>query len=299
MTRVAVEAAGVVTFQDRGRPAWAHLGVPHAGAFERQRYELLCRLLGTPGAACLEILDGRLTVEALDSPVDVAVIAGTVGSQGHLLPSETVLSLSPGDLLEVTRDSRGPAYVGITGLTAPEVLGSSSYDSLSRLGPAPLVGRSEFPVTPLLGSRAGTFLRADVRQNQRAATLRVVSGPQWDDAAAETSWVVTATARSGVRLQPDGDVTLTGSASLASFPVHPGCIQLPPSGESIILGPDSGVTGGYPVLASVISADLPLIAHLTSGDRVSYISISPAEAEGLWTAKQAETQNAVFDVRNL
>lgn len=59
-----------------------------------------------------------------------------------------------------------------------------------------------------------------------------------------------------------------------SFGVVPGAIQLTPSGQPIVLMPDGGVTGGYPVLAVVISADLPALGQLVPG---APLRLSPAD----------------------
>ena len=50
----------------------------------------------------------------------------------------------------------------------------------------------------------------------------------------------------------------------------PGALQIPPSGEPILLMADRGTTGGYPQLAIVISADLPVAGQLAPGDWVEF-----------------------------
>jgi allophanate hydrolase subunit 2 len=88
---------------------------------------------------------------------------------------------------------------------------------------------------------------------------------------------VKSVARSGIRLTSEEELP-SSSATLASLPVMPGVVQLPPSGEPIILGPDSGVTGGYPILGVVIEADLPILARLKPNQRVSLVSVEPEDA---------------------
>jgi allophanate hydrolase subunit 2 len=58
----------------------------------------------------------------------------------------------------------------------------------------------------------------------------------------------------------------------------PGAIQVPPSGLAIILGPDCGVTGGYPVAGVIINADLHKLARLTAGSSISLVPMTRAEA---------------------
>jgi hypothetical protein len=58
----------------------------------------------------------------------------------------------------------------------------------------------------------------------------------------------------------------------------PGLLQLPPGGQPILLAADAQTTGGYPILAVVIQADLPLAAHLLPGDAVRFALTTPAHA---------------------
>ena len=59
-------------------------------------------------------------------------------------------------------------------------------------------------------------------------------------------------------------------ACVASAPMVVGAIQLTPSGEAIILGPDGGLTGGYPVVGVVATVDLDRVCLLRPGDRVRF-----------------------------
>jgi allophanate hydrolase subunit 2 len=75
--------------------------------------------------------------------------------------------------------------------------------------------------------------------------------------------------RTGVRLR--GVALDAGAFTLEkSEGVVPGAVQVPPSGEPIVLGVDGPTVGGYPVIASVIGADLPALAQLAAGARVRF-----------------------------
>ncbi|HYX21965.1 MAG TPA: allophanate hydrolase subunit 2 family protein, partial [Thermoanaerobaculia bacterium] len=50
----------------------------------------------------------------------------------------------------------------------------------------------------------------------------------------------------------------------------PGTIQVPGDGQPIVLGPDGPVTGGYPQVATVIEADLPILGQAAPGDRLRF-----------------------------
>jgi allophanate hydrolase subunit 2 len=65
--------------------------------------------------------------------------------------------------------------------------------------------------------------------------------------------------------------------SIISEGVVPGTIQIPGDAQPIIILGET-VTGGYRKIATVISADLPLLGQLKPGDRVSFSRVSMDEA---------------------
>ena len=65
---------------------------------------------------------------------------------------------------------------------------------------------------------------------------------------------------------------------MVTVPMTAGAIQVTPSGGLIVLHIDHQSTGGYPVIATVISADLPLLAQARPGDTVRFRSVDLAEA---------------------
>ena len=60
---------------------------------------------------------------------------------------------------------------------------------------------------------------------------------------------------------------------LPSEGMVPGCIQVPGDGQPIVLGMDHPTTGGYPVIAVVLSDDLPLLGQLRPGQRVRFTAV--------------------------
>jgi allophanate hydrolase subunit 2 len=104
-------------------------------------------------------------------------------------------------------------------------------------------------------------------------TVRVVLGPQADhfDAGAierflSASWRVGATSdRVGCRLEGE-PLRHLGPAEILSDGMVPGSIQVPPDGRPIVMAADGPTTGGYPKIATVLTADLPLLAQLVPGE---------------------------------
>ena len=65
---------------------------------------------------------------------------------------------------------------------------------------------------------------------------------------------------------------------LISSAVTTGAIQVPPGGEPIVLMADRQTTGGYPIVAQVITADLRFVAQMRPGDEISFVEVGIAEA---------------------
>ena len=75
------------------------------------------------------------------------------------------------------------------------------------------------------------------------------------------------------------------SANMPSAAVFPGTIQLPPSGQPYLLGPDAQTTGGYPRIAQVIRADRHLIGQMGSGSRVRFVQTTAERATEIYREK--------------
>jgi allophanate hydrolase subunit 2 len=128
--------------------------------------------------------------------------------------------------------------------------------------------------------------------------LRVVPGPDPFPPAVVAEllarpWLVDATSdRIGVRLGTDRVLDVPG-ADGASRGMVTGAIQLPPDGRPIVLLCDHATVGGYPVIATVISADLGLVGQLRPGDTVGFESVDLAGAVEARSARERELAAAV------
>jgi biotin-dependent carboxylase-like uncharacterized protein len=278
MSELHVLEPGVfTTSQDLGRSGRAHLGVPRSGAADRASLRRANRLVGnSSGAAAWEVLLGGLRVEARGDVV-LAVTGATVTVEVDdvLQGRDVALSLVKGQQLRIGRPTHGlRSYVAVRGgVDAAVVLGSRSYEQLGAIGPAPLragdivrtgvdtagpvywsqVPSPEIPVQPALRFLPGT--RADWLTDEAALLA--------------SSWTVAASSdRTGTRLV--GPPLARRAGELASEGLLPGAVQVPADGQPIILGPDAGVTGGYPVVAVVVDADLDLLGQLAPGVTVKF-----------------------------
>jgi len=284
MTGRALEVVAtgpLATVQDLGRPGLAALGVGRSGAADTTSLQLANRLVGNEaGTACIEVTFGGLEVRAhggatvalAGAPCPLSVDQRQVAPYAVVwVPDGAVLRLGP-----PTSGLR--SYLAVRGgLDVPPVLGSCSTDTLSGVGPAPLepgrrlrVGR---PTRPLPGVDVAPVRVPD----QGDLWLRVARGPRADwftddafDALLATPFEVTAESnRVGMRLSGP-PLARARDEELPSEGMVPGALQVPPSGQPTLFLADHPVTGGYPVIAVVVGADLGLAAQARPGQQVRF-----------------------------
>jgi biotin-dependent carboxylase-like uncharacterized protein len=279
VTALLVRHPGALsTVQDLGRPGRAHLGVPRSGAADRSALRLANRLVGNAeGTAALEVLGGGAVLEATaDLVVAVTGARCEVRVEDRPQGRHAALALGAGQVLRL-----GPALAGIRvylalrgGIDAPVVLGSRSYDQLGALGPPPLVAGQHLALGEAVqGPPAWEGVPVD--DPTSAPVLTIVPGPRldWLDAGlhalVEGAWSVSPHSdRTGVRL--DGPALARRDGDLPSEGTVVGGVQVPPDGRPIVLGPDAGVTGGYPLVAVVVDSDLDVLGQLAPGAEVRF-----------------------------
>ncbi|MBV8464136.1 MAG: biotin-dependent carboxyltransferase family protein [Acidimicrobiales bacterium] len=274
------------TVQDAGRRHLGGIGVPRAGPCDPQSWRLANLLAGNDeDAAALEVTalgprlrfldDGHLAVVgASPGAVEVAV-------EGRPVPDGAAVPVAAGQVVAVGRVREGlRAYVAAAGgFTLPPVVGSRSSDVLSGLGPGPLQVGDRLAIGPPRRPR-GSLLAGARRDRSR---LRIVAGPhafppEALDALTGASWTVAAaSSRVGLRLEHPHRRLPPGPVVPSSGMVW-GAVQVPPDGRPIVLMPDHATVGGYPVVATVIGADLGILGQLAPGDAVGFALVTRADA---------------------
>lgn len=294
------------TIQDLGRYGYQRFGVSVSGAMDPWALTVGNRLLGNPDrAAGLELtLNGPelLFEQALSIAITGADLSPT--SNGLAVPMWTVVAMQAGSRLQFGRRRQGTrAYVTITGgIKCPLMLGSRSTHVRSGLGG--LAGRAlkkwdQLDVGPTRGAgphHAGRRLPESHRPAYPTSpTVRVMPGPQFDRFTHDALQVLVTSPyrltsesdRMGYRLE-GLELTHRASADIISEAVSIGNIQIPASGQPILLMADCQTTGGYAKLATVISPDRSLAAQLSPGDSLSFRVITAKLAAELVRSTHAE-----------
>ena len=293
----------LTTVQDLGRTGYQRFGVSVSGAVDPRSAAVANILAGNPdGEAVLEctVLGPQLR---FDAPAVIAVTGADLGPTLDGVPAENyrALRVQAGQTLRFTGPKCGcRAYLAVSGgLDVPEVMGSRSTYMKAKIGGWHGRKLEKGDVLPLRAP--GTEPKA--LENRALApefrgrseyTLRVVMGPQ-DNAftpggvSAFLSGVYTVTPefdRMGCRMEGP-EIEHNGSADILSDGIAFGAVQVPDSGQPIVMLADRQTTGGYTKIANVISADFRLLGQLKSGDRVRFEKVSLAAAQEALLAQRA------------
>jgi KipI family sensor histidine kinase inhibitor len=287
--------------QDLGRPGFASMGVSAAGAADRTALTTANRLVGNAETtAGLECFGGGARL--LFSGDGVAAVTGATGTITVTAGDGTVYSprlgeafaLADGDELELGPTERGiRRYLAIRGgIAVDTALGSASADTLAGLGPAALnTGDSIELHAPTTAPHLVDPHPAPARELPQAGetvALTVTLGPREDwftsagiDTLLGQEWTVTHESdRVGLRLNGEVALERSRTGELPSEGAVTGALQVPSNGQPVLFGPDHPLTGGYPIIASVVDTDLA--AQLPPGVKLRFTtSARPAQSTHL------------------
>ncbi len=299
MSEVRVIKPGLLTtVQDRGRWGFQSRGVSVAGPMDAYAHRLANVLVGNADdAATLEVTWVGPELEFDDERV-IAVSGAEfeVAVNGRRVPPDQACAVAGGARLAFGRRLRGTrAYVAIAGgIAVTPVFGSRATHVGSRLGGLDGRALQAGDRLPLAAKRGTTPFSRGVRplsgQGVRPvpdghALVRVLAGPQDDYFTHEALRALQASPysigqnsdRMGFRLEGTR-LSHARGADIISDATPMGAVQVPASGLPILLMADRQTTGGYPKIATVITADLGLAGQLGPGDTISFAVCSPGEA---------------------
>ncbi len=294
MTSIRILRAGpLVTLQDAGRPGLLRHGISASGPMDRGAFERAGGWLGEAGMTGIEFTAAGLSF-TVDGGVSMACDGGvfelSIDGAAKLWPSRAVLK--DGEVVDIKPGAAGNyGYLRFDReIDVSVVMGSRSTSSIAGIGgyegralvprdvlefgaaaprrpsqhPAPAPAR-DGPIRVIWGIHADRF---DNVTRERFVTASFAVSPQLD--------------RMGVRLTDRGRVFADAKIlSLVSDAVVPGDIQILGDGTPIVLMRDHQPTGGYPRIATVVSADFDRFAQLRPGTEVRFEPVTVAHAEGL------------------
>jgi biotin-dependent carboxylase-like uncharacterized protein len=289
----------MATVQDRGRFGYQSQGITAAGAMDLDALRIANTLVGnTPFQGALEFSYFAPEFKVLDAPVRFALVGDMSakifpggGDEFYEVKGRQTFSMQPGDLFKPgPLNNRVYGYLAVEGgIEVPEFLGSQSTYARSKLGGfegRALLEGDLLPVSPSNQTDTQDLAVRALPDWDRALPIRVIFGPQDDyfsneekDKFLSQAYSVSRQVdRMGMRLEGEALEHIVG-ADIASDGIAIGSIQVPANGLPIILLSDHQTAGGYSKIATVISADLPRLAHMKTGNSFSFQSVNVEEAE--------------------
>jgi biotin-dependent carboxylase-like uncharacterized protein len=295
VTSIRITRAGpLCTVQDAGRFGMLRHGVSASGPMDRAAFERAAGWMGGGGKAGIEFTTAGIGFVVEGGSVGAGFDGGSfklaLNGKEKGWPYRVVLK--DGDAVEITPGAWGNyGYLRFDReLDLAPVMGSLATNSVAILGG--LEGRALRPGDTLaFGSKIELGMGAHPRvASQNEGPIRVVWGLHADlfepavrgRFAEETFAVSTRLDRMGARLTDRGGVFAGAPPlSLVSDAIVPGDIQILGDGTPIVLLRDHQPTGGYPRIATVITADLDRFAQLRPGTEVRFEPISLPRAQAL------------------
>ena len=305
----AVSPGPYVTVQDAGRPGWRRFGVSGCGAMDMPSLAAGNALVGNPSdTPALEFAHVGGSWEVLAESVRIAVTGGSFGMtvDGVAVHPWRSHRLQQGQVLHVKGASDTVwGYLAVAqGFDLAPQLGSCATHLRSGLGTGRIVEGDTLP----LRSASAPIARERQLVPHACSTdpIRVVLGPQdgyfsRQEIAgffASTYRMTHRSDRMGAWL--DGPIVAhSGGFNVVSDGLVPGCIQIPGSGMPVVLLMDCQTIGGYPKLATIVSADLPRFVQYRPGSAVKFAAIDSDAAQLLYRGYRAALAAIPQSVREM
>lgn len=282
------------SLQDAGRPDYAAIGVGRSGAMDRPAWQLANALVGNrDGEAAIEctLLGPTLRFE---QAACIALTGAPINARvdAFELPPWTTCMVPAGSVVQLGGMPIGcRSYLAVRGgFDVAMVLGSRSADLHAGLGEQGGRGLRAGDVLPVGASSPLPALRFGAQASALSwgldpqpwfdfaqTPIELIRGSHWqllDPCSRRQLFEYpfelskdgnrTASRLDGQTLQLIAPLELISEAAL------PGTMQLPPSGQPIVLMAEAPVTGGYPRIGQVAAVDLPRLAQRRPGDTVSF-----------------------------
>lgn len=307
---IVVEQPGLLTtLQDQGRYGYQKHGVPISGAMDRLSMRIANLLVNNDeNEAVLEITLWGPKLR-FQSETTIALCGANLSAtiNHHPIPMYRPVFIPAHSTLAFgTPQSGCRAYLAVAGgFAVPKILGSQSTDLQAKIGhplqkgdKLPLRANIKLPALPYHGY-ARSYLAP-------RSTVRIIRGNEWEQFTSDSRQAMLSSPyqirsqsnRMGYQLQGP-TLTRVIKKELISTAVTRGTIQVPPSGNPILLMSEAQTLGGYPRIGHVIQADLPLVAQSPPGTYIQFQLVSVQEAQYLYLQQEKAIRQLKAGLRSI
>ena len=302
------------TVQDMGRIGFQRYGIPVAGAMDDFSFRVANILVGNDeNAAALETTFMGPNIQ-IDFDGFIAITGANMEPKlnDNNIKMWRSIDVHKGDNITLSGASQGfRSYIAFSGgLNVTQILNSKSTyvrGSLGGYNGRKLMEGDEIPVDSS-NSKAepGKYISPGyIPRYNKENLIRVILGPQDDHFSPETidtflnsSYKITSEAdRMGYRLEGPALNHIKGPDIISDGIVF-GSVQVPGHGSPIIMMADRQTTGGYTKIATVIWADLPLLAQMGPGDTIHFQKVTIEEGQDIFAQYEENISNIKIRVNN-
>ena len=303
--------AGInTTFQDNGRKNLNHIGIPASGAIDKRNYKLVNKILNNDiNHPALEfayqgpklIYYGEPISIAVTGDVNFKLIRKNIETEGKCYESITIENNDEIDLISTNKSVYG--YFSVTAKFQIDYQWKScSTNTKANIGAnngKKLENSQKLHVLDIkeISKRSINYI------NTRIENIRVIRGTNFDYFSKEAQQnffneefnVTKLSDRMGMRLEGKKLENVVNT-NIKSEGLVKGVIQVPADGNPIIMLSDHGTIGGYPKIATVISADFDKLAQLPPGSKIKFKEVNLTDAETIFKLYEMETNTLLSKI---
>ncbi len=303
--------AGInTTFQDNGRKNLNHIGIPASGAIDKRNYKLVNKILNNDiNHPALEfayqgpklIYYGEPISIAVTGDVNFKLIRKNIETEGKCYESITIENNDEIDLISTNKSVYG--YFSVTAKFQIDYQWKScSTNTKANIGAnngKKLENSQKLHVLDIkeITKRSINYI------NTRIENIRVIRGTNFDYFSKEAQqnffseefYVTKLSDRMGMRLEGKKLENIVNT-NIKSEGLVKGVIQVPADGNPIIMLSDHGTIGGYPKIATVISADFDKLAQLPPGSKIKFKEVNLSDAETIFKLYEMETNTLLSKI---
>ena len=303
--------AGInTTFQDNGRKNLNHIGIPASGAIDKRNYKLVNKILNNDiNHPALEfayqgpklIYYGEPISIAVTGDVNFKLIRKDIETEGKCYESITIENNDEIDLISTNKSVYG--YFSVTAKFQIDYQWKScSTNTKANIGAnngKKLENSQKLHVLDIkeITKRSINYI------NTRIENIRVIRGTNFDYFSKEAQqnffneefYVTKLSDRMGMRLEGKKLENVVNT-NIKSEGLVKGVIQVPADGNPIIMLSDHGTIGGYPKIATVISADFDKLAQLPPGSKIKFKEVNLNDAETIFKLYEMETNTLLSKI---
>jgi biotin-dependent carboxylase-like uncharacterized protein len=303
--------AGInTTFQDNGRKNLNHIGIPSSGAIDKRNYKLVNKLLNNDiNHPALEfayqgpklIYHGEQINIAVSGDVNFKLIRKNIETDGKCYETITIEDNDEIDLISTNKSVYG--YLSVAAKFQIDYQWKScSTNTKANIGAnngKKLENSQKLHVLDIkaISKRSINYI------NTRIENIRVIRGTNFDYFSKEAQQnffseefnVTKLSDRMGMRLEGKKLENVVNT-NIKSEGLVKGVIQVPADGNPIIMLSDHGTIGGYPKIATVISADFDKLAQLPPGSKIKFKEVNLSDAETIFKLYEMETNTLLSKI---